>query len=88
MKIGTIDYKKVSVIDGIVIFADSDGYFIFEHYSAENSWYSLPVRIGKTSIEVEKSLTDYYDWNYRLWHGEMTAMLKAQDEVRKLPDIQ
>ena len=88
MGIGTIDYKKVAEIDGIVIFADKDGYFIFEHYSVGTDWYSLPVRIGKTSKEVEKSLTDDRDWCYRAWHGEMAAMLKAQDEVRNLPDIQ
>lgn len=88
MGIGTIDYKKVAEIDEAVIFADRDGYFIFEHYTVGNVLYSLPIRIGKTAKEVEKSLTDDRDWCYRAWHGEMAAILRARDEVRKLPDIQ
>ena len=88
MGIGLTDYKKVAEIDGVVIFSDRDGYFIVEHYTVGNVLYPLPIRIGKTAKEVEKSLTDDRDWRYRACHGEMAAILRAQDEVRKLPDIQ
>lgn len=88
MKAGNTNYEKVAEIDGAVIFADKDGYFLFEHYPSGNGWYSLPVRLGKTAKEVEEGLTDDRDWCYRAWHGEMYAILKAQEEVRKLPDIQ
>lgn len=88
MKAGNTNYEKVAEIDGAVIFADKYGYFLFEHYPSGNGWYSLPVRLGKTAKEVEESFTNDRDWNYRAWHGEMRAILKAQEEVRKLPDIQ
>ena len=88
MKAGNTNYEKVAEIDGAVIFADKDGYFLFEHYPSGNGWYSLPVRLGKTAKEVEESFTDDRDWCYRAWHGEMRTILKAQEEVRKLPDIQ
>ena len=88
MKAGNTNYEKVAEIDGAVIFADKDGYFLFEHYPSGNGWYSLSVRLGRTAKEVEKSLTDDRDWCYRAWHGEMYAILKAQEEIRKSPDIQ
>ena len=89
MKAGNTNYEKVAEIDGAVIFADKDGYFLFEHYPVANgSYYALPVRLGKTAKEVEEGLTDDRDWCYRAWHGEMQDILKACEEVRKLPDIQ
>ena len=89
MKAGNTNYEKVAEIDGAVIFADRDGYFLFEHYSAANGLYlSIPVRLGKTAKEVEESFISDRDWCYRAWHGEMYAILKAQEEIRKLPDIQ
>ena len=81
-------YKKVTEIDGAVIFVDKDGYFLFEHYRAANgSYYSVPVRLGKTAKEVEESFIADRDWCYRAWNGEMYAILKAQEEVRKLPAV-
>ena len=88
MKTGNTNYEKVAEIDGEEIFADKNGYFLFEHYPLEYGWNSLIVRLGKTAKEVEESFIDDRDWNYRAWHGEMRAILKAQEEVRKLPDIQ
>ena len=83
-----MNYKKVTEIDGAVIFADKDGYCLFEHYRAANgSYYAVPVRLGKTAKEVEESFIDDKDWCYRAWHGEMYAILKAQEEVRKLPTV-
>ena len=89
MKAGNTNYKKVAEIDGAVIFADKYGYFLFEHYPVANgSYYAVPVRLGKTAKEVEESFINDRDWNYRAWHGEMHAILKACEGVRKLPDIQ
>ena len=89
MKTGNTNYEKVAEIDGAVIFADKDGYFLWEHYPvSDGSYYAIPVRLGKTPKEVEQALASDHDWNYRAWHGEMDAILKAQEEVRKLPDIQ
>ena len=88
MKTGNTNYEQVTVIDGAVIFKDKDGYFLFEHYPSGNCWYSLPVRLGKTAKEVEESFIDDRDWCYRAWHGEMQDILKACEEVQKLPDIQ
>ena len=87
MKVGNTNYEKVAEIDGSVIFADKDGYFFWEHYVADNSYFAILVRLGQTAKEVEQALADNHDWNYRAWHGEMDAILKAQEEVRKLPDI-
>lgn len=82
---GNTNYEKVAEIDGQVIFKDDNGYFLWEHYPApDGSYYAVPVRLGKTAQEVETALADYYDWNYRAWHGEMNAILKAQKEVKKL----
>ena len=88
MKTGNTNYEQVAVIDGTVIFADKNGYFLFEHYPSRNGWYSLPVRLGKTAKEVEEAIANDRDWCYRAWHGEMHAILEAQEEIRKLPDIQ
>ena len=89
MKAGNTNYEKVAEIDGAVIFADKDGYFLFEHYPVANgSYYALPVRLGRTAKEVEESFISDRDWCYRAWNGEMYAILKAQEEIRKLPDIQ
>lgn len=88
MKAENTNYKKVAEIDGEKIFADKDGYFLFEHYPLEYGWNSIRVRLGKTAKEVEESFTDDRDWCYRAWHGEMYGILKAQEEVRKLPNIQ
>ena len=88
MKVENTNYKKVAEIDGEVIFADKDGYFLFEHYPLEYGWDSISVRLGKTAKEVEESFTDNRNWSYRAWHGEMKDILKACEEVRKLPDIQ
>ena len=88
MKAGNTKNKEVAEIDGEVIFADKEGYFLFEHYPLEYGWYSISVRLGKTAKEVEESFTNDRDWCYRAWHGEMREILKAQEEVRKLPDIQ
>ena len=82
------NYKKVAEIDAEMIFADEKGYFLFEHYPLEYGCYSISVRLGKTAKEVEESFINDRDWNYRAWHGEMRAILKAEEEVRKLPDIQ
>lgn len=88
MKFGNTNYEKVAEVDGSVIFADKDGYFLWENYPIEDgSYYAIPVRLGKTAKEVEEALANNYDWNYRAWHGEMYTLLKAQEEVRKLPDI-
>lgn len=88
MKFGNTNYEKVAEVDGNVIFADKVGYFLWEHYPIEDgSYYTIPVRLGKTAKEVETALANSCDWNYRAWHGEMYTLLKAQEEVRKLPDI-
>ncbi len=84
-----LEYNKVAKIDGETIYADKNGYFLFEHLkSAGKCYHSIPVRLGKTAKEVVESLYEYNDWYYRAWHGEMSYLLKAQEEVRKLPDIQ
>ena len=88
MKTENTNYEKVTEIDGEVVFADKDGYFLFEHYPLKYGWYSIPARLGKTAKEVEESFTSNRDWCYRAWHGEMQDILKALEEVRKLPDIQ
>ena len=87
MKAGNANYEKVTEIDGTVIFKGKDGYFLFEHYQTENGYYSIRVRLGKTAKEVEESLRENRDWCYRAWHGEMQDILKAMEEVRKLPNI-
>lgn len=83
-----LEYNKVTKIDGDTIYADKNGYFLFEHLKSGKGYHSIPVRLGKTAKEVEESLKDYNDWYYRAWHGEMYNILTAQEEVRKLPDIQ
>ena len=89
MEIGNRNYKKVAKIDGAVIFASKDGYFLFEeYYVSSGSFYLIPVRLGKTAKEVKKSFISDRNWYYRALHGEMNAILKAWEEVRKLPDIQ
>ena len=89
MKAVKTNYEKIAEIDGAVIFADKDGYFLFEHYPVANgSYYALPVRLGKTAKEVEEAIANDRDWCYRAWHGEMHAILEAQEEIRKLHDIQ
>lgn len=89
MKVGETNYKKVAEIDGQIIFADKDGYFIWEHYPVNNNgeYCAVPVMLGKTAKEVNASLGDLLDWNYRAWHGEMKAVLKAKELVKKLPSI-
>lgn len=79
-------YRKVAEIDGLVIFADERGYFVFEHYPPH---YALPVILGKTKNEVKESIADYNNWNYRQWHGEMAKILDIKDEfdTLDLPDI-
>lgn len=85
MKTGNTNYEKVAEIDGQVIFKDKDGFFIIEHYpEIKGIVYAVTVRLGKTAQEVEPALADYLDWNYRAWHGEMEAILKATEEVKKL----
>lgn len=79
--------KKVIEIDSVMIYADNNGYFIKERYLGCAEWYSLKTYLGKTAKEVEQSLSDNCDWNYRAWHGEMDAILKAQKAVRNLPNI-
>lgn len=82
------NYKKISELDGEVIFADEDGYFLFEHYHGiDGSYWSIPVRLGKTAKEVEEALGGINNWNYRAWHGEMDTILKVTEECRKLKDI-
>ena len=89
MKAGNTNYEKVAEIDGAVIFADKKGYFIFQHYlTGDGSYVSIRVLLGKTAKEVEESFISDRDWCYRAWNGEMYAILKAQEEIRKLPDIQ
>jgi len=88
MKYGTTNYEKIATIDGQTIFADEQGYFIFEHYpKPDGSCVAIPTRLGKTSKEVEASMNDLFDWNYRSWHGEMSALSKAEELVRALPDL-
>jgi hypothetical protein len=83
------NYEAVAVADGQTIFADKDGYFIFEHYpSVDGSYYALPFRLGKTAKEVEQTLTDMNDWNYRYWHGESEELNKASEVIKALPTIQ
>mgnify|MGYP003422530049 CR=1 FL=1 len=82
------DYEKITKIDGVSIFADKDGYFMWEHYpSSDGSYCAIPVRLGKTADEVEQALANDRDWNYRAWHGEMSEILEAQEAVHKLPFI-
>ncbi len=88
MKTAHTDYNKVAVIDEQTIYADKDGYFIWEHYpNMDGSYTAIPVRLGKSAKELTKSLCDYLDWNYRSWHGEMEALTKAEQEAMQLPDI-
>ena len=85
---GNANYKKVATIDGQVIFADEQGYFIFEHYpKPDGSYVAIRTGLGKTAKEVEASMSDLFDWNYRSWHGEMSALNKAEELVRALPDL-
>lgn len=83
------NYEKVAEIDGQVIFADERGYFIMEHYpvNANGEYVAIPVMLGKTAKEVEASMSDLFDWNYRSWHGEMAALCEAEKLVRELPDL-
>lgn len=60
----------------------------YMNYKFEYGWYSVRVRLGKTAKAVEISLTDHRNWSYRAWHGKMQDILKAQEQVRRLPDIQ
>lgn len=88
MKLENTNYEKVTEIDGQVIFADEQGYFIWEHYPMpDGSYVAIPVKLGKTAKEVESSLYDLFDWNYRAWHGEMKAIIEAENLVKKLPNI-
>lgn len=50
--------------------------------------YLLFIASTAAAKEVEESFISDRDWNYRAWHGEMNAILKAAEEVQKLPDIQ
>lgn len=86
---GNTSYESVAEIDGRKIFADKNGYFIWEHFPISGgAYYAIPTRLGKTAKEVEESLTDLFDWNYRSWHGEMSTLSEAVEKVKKLPDIQ
>lgn len=76
--------KKVTEIDGAAIFADKDGYFL---HVANSPYHVVRTRLGKTAKEVETAIANDRNWCYRAWHGEMDTILKAQEEVRKLPDI-
>ena len=88
MKQGKTDYGKVATIDGQVIFAGRRGYFVWEHYPrTDGSYYAIPVMLGKTAKEVEASMRDLFDWNYRSWHGEMATLCEAEKMVRALPDL-
>lgn len=88
MKVKSTTYEKVAEIDGQVIFADKDGYFIWEHYPlADGEYVAIPTRLGKTAKEVEASMCELFDWNYRTWHGEMAALNEAEKLVRLLPNI-
>lgn len=82
------NYKRVGEIDGQVIFADERGYFIWEHYpKPDGSYVAISVILGKTAKEVETNMSDLFDWNYRSWHGEMSALCEAEKLVRNLPDL-
>lgn len=88
MKVDKTNYNRVAEIDGVTIFENDKEYFIWEHYPNMYGGYTaIPVPLGKTAKEVEQTLKDINDWNYRAWHGEMDAILKAQEQVRKLPEI-
>ena len=54
----------------------------------EKAVYLLFIASTAAAKEVEESFISDRDWCYRAWNGEMYAILKAQEEIRKLPDIQ
>ena len=75
-------YKKVGTIDNVTIYKDENGYFTFEHYVTADNWYSLKQYLGKNHEEVQQTLADLNDWNYRAWHGEMKDILLFQQQVK------
>lgn len=82
------NYQKIIELDGEIIFADKKGYFLFEHYPGiDGSYWSIPVRLGKTAKEVEEALTEIKDWHYRAWHGEMQAVLDFIEKCKKLKTL-
>ena len=44
----TMKYTKIKEIDGVIIYKDKKGYFIFEHYSTFDKYYALRQYLGKT----------------------------------------
>ena len=74
-------YAKIKEIDGIMIYKDKKGYFIFEHYPTFNKYYALKQYLGKTRKEVEQTLADALDWHYRYWHGEGEKIMEFQKEL-------
>ena len=88
MKTENTNYKKVTEIDGEELYADKDGYFLIIHYPVEYGWRTIPVRLGKTAKQVEQRFIIDREWCYRAGNGEMKDILKAMEEIRKLPDIQ
>lgn len=86
---GKTEYHAVATIDEQTIFADKEGYFLFEHYpSCDGGYYALPVRLGKTAKEVMATLMDLCDWHYRNWHGEGDAIDEFERLVMSLPTIE
>lgn len=87
-------FKKVATIDGQPIFRGEHnnvrGYYTFEHYKGMgDSWYTCPIFLGRTKIEVRDALSSYLNWNYRAWHGEMATILSLAEEFAtlKMPTI-
>lgn len=77
----TMKYTKIKEIDGVIIYKDKKGYFIFEHYSTFDKYYALRQYLGKTIQAVEQTLTDILDWHYRYWHGEAEKIIKFKEEL-------
>lgn len=77
----TLKYVKIKEIDGVIIYKDKKGYFIFEHYPTFNKYYALKQYLGKTRQEVEQTLTDILDWHYRYWHGDSEKIIKFLEEL-------
>ena len=77
----TMKYTKIKEIDGVIIYKDKKGYFIFEHYSTFDKYYALRQYLLSPTRPRRQPLTDILDWHYRYWHGEAEKIIKFQQEL-------
>lgn len=88
MKTEIKDYKIIAEIDGEIVYADKDGYFVIEHYPLEYGGNTIILRIGKTAKQVLKNFIIGRDWSYRAWNGEIRYILEECKKIKELPDIE